>query len=38
MRELGADQLINIDPLPFITDQQVLIGCERPEAFIKAGR
>jgi hypothetical protein len=38
MRELGADQLINIDPLPFITDQQVLIGCERPDAFIKAGR
>jgi hypothetical protein len=36
MRERGADQLIDIDSLPLVPDQQVLIGCERPDALIKA--
>src|SRR5260370_35617133 len=36
MCELGAHQLIDIDSLPLVPDEQVLIGCERPDALIKA--
>src|SRR5260370_2530272 len=36
MCELGAHQLLDIDSLPPVLDQQVLIGCERADALIKA--
>src|SRR5579883_3515804 len=29
MGELGADEIINLDPLPLVADKQVLIGRER---------
>jgi hypothetical protein len=31
-RELGANQVLDFDPLPFILDEEVLIGCKRLDA------
>ena len=36
MCELCAHQLLDIDSLPPVLDEQVLIGCERPNALIEA--
>src|SRR5262249_24304335 len=32
MRELGVDQVLDLDPVPFVADEQVLIGRERLDA------
>jgi hypothetical protein len=32
----NAHQFIDIDSMPRVPDQQVLTGCERPDALIKA--
>jgi hypothetical protein len=34
--ELSAHQILDIDSLPLVQDQQVLVGCERPDVLTKA--
>jgi len=36
MRELSAGQVRDLDPIPFIADEQVLIGRKRLDALGKA--
>ena len=36
VRELGAHQILHVNPLPFVPDQQVLIGGKRPDTLNEA--
>jgi hypothetical protein len=36
VRELGARQILHIDPMPLVPNQQVLIGGKRLKAFSEA--
>jgi hypothetical protein len=35
-RELGANQVLDFDPSPFVPDEEVLIGCKRLDALGKS--
>jgi hypothetical protein len=36
MRELGAYQILDLDPFPSAPDEEILIGCKRPNALGEA--